>query len=155
MLGDLAHQRFVADLFTKTCHHRSDLRVKQRLRDDPVFDAEDLKVLPRRVEYLHHIGISEQIHQRIKRQTIGQWINQNGIRLAVAAIGQLDQAKLGIVSAFAQEFCVDRDIRGFSRPRAEFGKVRGRRYDVHRLGRLFLMCRVTPSQRIAQFRRVA
>ena len=93
MMGDLADQRLIAHLLTKAADHGRDLCVEQRLGEDFGIDEENLKILPRGVEYLDHGSVSEKLVKRLKRDAVGQGVNQHSVGIFRAGHGQLHKAK--------------------------------------------------------------
>ena len=127
---DLAHKRLIADLIAEAADHRRDLRVKERAGKNVALDKEDFKILPGRVEDLHRTFVAEEVIDRVQRQVLGQGVDQD--RFArLTGKGHLDQAELGIIRPFTQEFGVDGDVGlglgGF----AKAGKVFGRGDRAH------------------------
>ena len=107
LMRDLAHQGLIAHLFAKAADHRGHLRVEQRFGKDLGVDVEDLKILPCRVEHFDHRCVAEQIVKRLKRDAVGQGIDQHGVAVVGAGHGKLDEAELGIIGPLTQEFRVD------------------------------------------------
>ena len=135
-LGDLLDQGFIADLFAKAADHCGDLGVEQGFREHAAFDKEDLQILAGGVEHLDRRLVAKEVIKRLHRHVRARdRVDQH--RLAISA-GQshLDQAQLGPVGPFAQEFGIER-YKGLGLGRlADLGEVFGRGDRAH--GRPFV-----------------
>ena len=96
-----------------------------------MIDPEDLEILTGGVEDLDHAVIAEEVEQRIEREPFDEGIDDHRVILTVAGIGELDEAELGVVGAFAQKFGIDRQIGMCPRGVAECGEVLCRRDRLH------------------------
>ena len=95
------------------------------------FNEEDFQILPGGMEHLHRRLVAKEVIERLHRHLRPfDRIHQN--RVAVFARQRhLDQAKLGPIGAFAQEFGVNRDIGLQFGGGAEGGEVFGRGDGTH------------------------
>ena len=97
-----------------------------------MIDVEDFKILTRGVEDFHDVRVFEQLHQRIKRQTISQRIDQYCTVIVIIRIGDLHQTQFGIIGPFAQKFGIHCNIGMFFRAMTKRSEVVGPCNDLHR-----------------------
>ena len=103
--GQRRDQRVVADLLAEPRHHGGDLGVEQRPRHVAEAEDEDLDVLPRGVEHLHHRLVGEQFAERGEVDVRRLRIDHRDLVFA----GKLHDAELRPVGALAHEFGIDGD----------------------------------------------
>ena len=107
--GDLLHQLVVGDAVAEAADHGRDLRVEDRMRDQPAEMEDDLDVLPRGMEDLDDGLVGHQREERLQVDVGRQRIDQRGH----AGRRHLDQAELRPEGGFADELGVDGDEFGF------------------------------------------
>ena len=105
--------------------------IKQRGGDYACIDKKDLKVLPGGMEYLDHVGIAEQLIDRLQRQPFDQRVDDGPGAVILARIGQLQQAQFGIIGPLAQKFGIDGDIGVLCRFGTKGSEGFRRRNDIH------------------------
>ena len=105
-MGELAGQRFIRRGLAEARNHRRDLRVEQRIGDQPALMIENLDVLPRRVQHLHDLGRLHQLEERRQIDVLGQGIDDG----FDAGRGHLQKAQLRPVGLVAHEFGVEGDV---------------------------------------------
>ena len=103
--GQRGDQRVVADLVAEAGHHGGDLGVEQRRGHGAEALQEDLDVLPRGVEHLHHRGVGEQRAERGEVEPFGLRVRSRHLGVA----GQLHDAELRPIGALAHELGIDGD----------------------------------------------
>ena len=103
--GQRRDQRVVADLVAEARDHGGDLGVEQRLRHVAEAQHEDLDVLARGVEHLHHRLVGEQFAERGEVDVGRLRVDHRDLVLA----GQLHDAEFRPVGALAHEFGIDGD----------------------------------------------
>ena len=113
--GQRRDQRVVADLLAEPRHHGGDLGVEQRLRHVAEAQHEDLDVLPRGVEHLHHRLVGEQVAERGEIDVRRLRIDHRDLVRA----GKLHHAEFRPVGALAHEFGIDGDELFAAQPVAE------------------------------------
>ena len=103
--GQRRDQRVVADLFAEARDHGGDLGVEQRPRHVAEAQDEDLDVLPRGMEHLHHRLVGEQVPERGEIDVRRLRVDHRDLVVA----GELHDAELRPVGALAHEFGIDGD----------------------------------------------
>ena len=126
-LGEVVGELLVGDRIAESAHHCRDLRVEQRLRHEFAEIPDDLEVLARRVENLHHRAVRHQRHERGEVHALRERVDKDRL----VRRGHLDQAELRIVGGLAQEFGVYRDEGVRSEAAARCGERIGRGDQVH------------------------
>ena len=101
--GQCRDQRIVADLFAEARDHGGDLGVEQRPGHIAETQDEDLDVLSRCVEHLHHRLIAEQVPEWGEIDCRCLCIDHRNLVVA----GELHDAELGPIGALAHEFGID------------------------------------------------
>ena len=109
-LGNLSHQRLIADLLTKAAHHSCNLSVKQRRRDHIPVMEKDFQILARSMKDFHSAFIRHQVVKRLKRNTTRQRVHQNGVVICRTRHSKLHKAELGVIRPLSQKLCVNSDI---------------------------------------------
>ena len=125
--GDALYELVVGDGITIAEHHRGDLSVDDRARNEICFMPADFDVLPRSMENLGNTLVCHQFEERLKLDALGERVDDK--RLVPA--GHLSHAQMRIIAALAQEFGVDRDEGMLRHPRAGLGQLRGGHDGLH------------------------
>ncbi len=105
MAGDAPDQLVIGDRFAEAAHHGRDLRIEDRMRKDAAEMPDDLDVLARGVEHLHHALVG---HQREE----GREVQPRRFRVddhRFVAAGDLDDAELRPVGRLPHELGIDGD----------------------------------------------
>ena len=95
----------IADRIAEAADHRRDLRVEDRMRDQPAAMVDDLDVLPGGMEHLEHLLIRHQLEERLEVDALGQRVDHDRFLGAC----HLNDAEQGIVGGLTQEFRIDGD----------------------------------------------
>ncbi len=103
--GQRRDDRIVAHLVAEPRDHGGDLGVEQRLRHIAETQHEDLDVLARGMEHLHHRLVGEQFAERGKVDVGRLRVDHRDLMRA----GQLHDAEFRPVGALAHEFGIDGD----------------------------------------------
>ena len=95
----------IADLFAKPQCHGSDLGIEQRGRRFSCKIVDDFKILPAGVKHLQDLVFNQQLQQRgeIDARCLG--VDGGGF----GGGGDLDEAQIRVIGAFAHEFGINRD----------------------------------------------
>ncbi len=100
---DPADELVVGHAVAEPADHGGDLRVEDRMRDQPAAMEDDFDVLTRRMEDLQHIRIGHQLEEGCEIDALRQRIDKDLRRRA----RHLYQAELRPECRLAQEFGVD------------------------------------------------
>jgi hypothetical protein len=125
--GDALDQLVVGDAVAIAEHHRRDLGVEDRMRQDAGAVPDDLDVLPRGVEDLQHRLVRHQAEERVEVDALGQRVDDDGFLRA----RQLDDAEQRIVGRLPQELGIDGDDGMGGETLAGCLEIGGRGNQVH------------------------
>ena len=125
--GDALHQLLVGDGIAVAEHHGRDLGIEDRAGNELRAVPDDLDVLARRVENLHHLLVAHQRKKRLEVDVGGERVDHDRF----LGRSHLRDAQQRIVGGLAQELGVDGDEGVGCHPPARGGKFGRCRDRVH------------------------
>ena len=125
--GDALDELVVGDGIAVAEHHRGDLGVEDRMRDELGAVPDDFDVLARGVENLQHLLVRHQFEERLEIDAGRERVDHHGF----VGSRQLRDAEERVIGGFAQELGVDGDEGVLRQPFAGVGQFLRRGDRLH------------------------